>query len=77
MVMIDLMVVDDEEGVRRSLKKVLEREGYRIILAGNGQEAIGIVREDEGSIETVISDSTVWKRSWKSAGSIRRSPGSC
>jgi len=56
MVMVDLMVVDDEEGVRRSLKKVLEREGYRIILAGNGQEAIGIVREDNGSIETVISD---------------------
>ena len=28
-----LMVVDDEEGVRRSLKKVLEKDGYRIILA--------------------------------------------
>jgi adenylate cyclase len=51
-----LMVVDDEEGIRRSLKKVLEREGYRIILAGSGQEAIGIVRDNGGSIETVISD---------------------
>jgi class 3 adenylate cyclase len=51
-----LMVVDDEEGVRRSLKKVLERDGYRIILAENGEEALSIVRSDGRDIETVISD---------------------
>ena len=51
-----LMVVDDEEGVRRSLKKVLERDGYRIILAENGEEALSIVRGDDRDIETVISD---------------------
>jgi adenylate cyclase len=54
--MNSLMVVDDEEGVRRSLKKVLERDGYRIILAGNGEEALSIVRSDGRDIETVISD---------------------
>jgi adenylate cyclase len=54
--MNDLMVVDDEEGVRRSLKKVLERDGYRIILAQNGEEALEIVRSDGRDIETVISD---------------------
>jgi adenylate cyclase len=51
-----LMVVDDEEGVRRSLKRVLERDGYRIILAENGEEALDIVRGDGSDIETVISD---------------------
>ena len=51
-----LMVVDDEEGVRRSLKRVLERDGYRIILAENGEEALDIVRSDGRDIETVISD---------------------
>jgi adenylate cyclase len=51
-----LMVVDDEEGVRRSLKKVLERDGYRILLAENGEEALSIVRSDGRDIETVISD---------------------
>jgi adenylate cyclase len=51
-----LMVVDDEEGVRRSLKKVLEKDGYRIFLAENGEEALSIVRSDGGDIETVISD---------------------
>jgi adenylate cyclase len=51
-----LMVVDDEEGVRRSLKKVLEKDGYRIILAENGEEALSIVRSDGRDIDTVISD---------------------
>ena len=51
-----LMVVDDEEGVRRSLKRVLERDGYRIILAENGEEALNIVKSDGRDIETVISD---------------------
>lgn len=51
-----LIVVDDEEGVRRSLKRVLEREGYRVILAENGEEALDIVRNDSRDIETVISD---------------------
>jgi class 3 adenylate cyclase len=51
-----LIVVDDEEGVRRSLKKVLERDGYRIVLAENGEEALSIIRSDGRDIETVISD---------------------
>jgi adenylate cyclase len=51
-----LMVVDDEEGVRRSLKKVLEKDGYRILLAENGEEALSMVRGDGRDIETVISD---------------------
>jgi adenylate cyclase len=54
--MNDLMVVDDEEGVRRSLKKVLQRDGYRIILAETGEEALDIVRSNGRDIETVISD---------------------
>ena len=51
-----LIVVDDEEGVRRSLKKVLEMDGYRILLAENGEEALSMVRSDGRDIETVISD---------------------
>lgn len=51
-----LLVVDDEEGVRRSLKRVLEKDGYRIILAQGGEEALEIIRNDGVGIETVISD---------------------
>lgn len=51
-----LMVVDDEEGVRRSLKKVLEKDNYRIVLAENGEEALAVIRQNGQDIETVISD---------------------
>ena len=54
--MTGLLVVDDEEGVRRSLKKVLEKDGYAVSLAEDGNRAIDIVREDPYRIETVISD---------------------
>jgi len=54
--MIGLVVVDDEEGVRRSLRKVLENDGYSVLLAENGEQAIRIVADDGLAIETVISD---------------------
>jgi adenylate cyclase len=54
--MIGLMVVDDEEGVRRSLRKVLEKDGYDILLAENGEQAVHMVRENHRGLETVISD---------------------
>lgn len=54
--MAGLLVVDDEPGIRRSLKKVLESEGYAIILAENGNQAIDIVSGNGDDIETVICD---------------------
>ena len=54
--MIGLMIVDDEEGVRRSLRKVLEQDGYDILLAENGQQAIQMVQQNREPIEIVISD---------------------
>lgn len=54
--MIKILIVDDEEGIRMSLKKALERDSYEILLAENGTEAIEIVRKLINEIETVISD---------------------
>ena len=54
--MIKILIVDDEEGVRRSLKKLLQRDGYDILLAENGTEAIDIVRQHVNEIETVVCD---------------------
>ena len=54
--MTGLLVVDDEEGVRRSLKKVLEKDGYAVSLAEDGNQAVDIVRADPYRVETVISD---------------------
>lgn len=54
--MIKILIVDDEEGLRISLKKVLQRDSYEIMLAENGTEAIDIVRKHSNEIETVICD---------------------
>ena len=54
--MTGLVVVDDEEGVRRSFRKVLEGDGYNVLLAENGEQAIDIVGSNGQAIETVISD---------------------
>ncbi|MDI9569957.1 MAG: adenylate/guanylate cyclase domain-containing protein [Pseudomonadota bacterium] len=51
-----VLIVDDEEGVRRSLRKVLERERYGILAAENGREAIEIVKDNKADIAMVISD---------------------
>jgi len=53
---MNLLVVDDEEGVRRSLKKALERDGYHVLLAEDGNRAIGMVGDNPYGIETVMSD---------------------
>ena len=35
-----VLVVDDEPGIRESLREVLSMEGYRIVEAGDGEEAL-------------------------------------
>lgn len=49
-----ILVVDDEETVRRSIQKRLEREGYRVIAIDNGIDALKIF--DTVSFDAVISD---------------------
>lgn len=45
--MIKLLVVDDEERIRRLLKMYLEREGYVVEEAENGQIALQLALENE------------------------------
>jgi len=51
-----ILVVDDEEGIRRSLKGVLEDEGYRVILAEDGDKALSLMEEE--SPDLVLLD--IW-----------------
>ena len=54
--MSGLLIVDDEEGIRRSLKKVLEKDGYSIYQADNGEKAIQMVQDQNQLIDIVVSD---------------------
>lgn len=40
-----ILIVDDEEGIRNSLGDYFERQGFRIFLAENGEQALEKVRE--------------------------------
>jgi class 3 adenylate cyclase len=51
-----LLIVDDEEGVRRALHKALAKENYQIYSVGDGNEAIDLVKQRLAEISIVISD---------------------
>jgi PAS domain S-box-containing protein len=53
-----VLIVDDEEIVRNTATAALERQGYRILVAGNGAQAIEKLRAD-CSIALVILDLTM------------------
>jgi DNA-binding response OmpR family regulator len=49
-----LLVVDDDEAIRRGIAKTLNDAGYSVIAAGNGSEALRLCQETEP--ELVITD---------------------
>jgi CheY-like chemotaxis protein len=42
-----LLITDDDPAARESLRDIFEPEGYRTILAENGEQAIDIVRHQD------------------------------
>ena len=51
-----ILVVEDEDGVRRLLVDTLERSGYCVLAAENGALAIGVAKSHGGPIHAMISD---------------------
>jgi two-component system response regulator FlrC len=49
-----ILVVDDEQEMRRAIEETLRRKGYRTVSAENGAEALA--RIDKGGLRMVISD---------------------
>lgn len=43
--MAKIVVVDDEQMVRDFLRQMLTREGHRVTLASDGEEALGVVEQ--------------------------------
>jgi DNA-binding response OmpR family regulator len=41
-----LLIVDDEERLRALLRDYMEHEGYRVLLASDGQEALRVARQE-------------------------------
>ncbi|MHC4216256.1 MAG: response regulator [Planctomycetota bacterium] len=54
--MTGLLFIDDEEGVRQSIRRALKREPYSIHTAENGATVIKAIQEERSEITIVISD---------------------
>ena len=54
-----VLIVDDEEIVRRTAKTALQRYGFSVLLAENGREGLEVFRESHGRLFAVILDMTM------------------
>jgi two-component system, cell cycle sensor histidine kinase and response regulator CckA len=51
-----LLVVEDEEAVRRLMAGVLQSQGYRVVLARSGEEALALVTGGDHAVDLVVTD---------------------
>jgi CheY-like chemotaxis protein len=51
-----ILLVEDEESLRRATQRVLERLGYRVLGAADGAEALEVFRTHRATIDLILSD---------------------
>jgi PAS domain S-box-containing protein len=51
-----VLVAEDEDGVRALVSQVLRQCGYRVLLAGDGPQALALNAAEGGPIDLVVSD---------------------
>jgi PAS domain S-box-containing protein len=51
-----VLLAEDEETIRRLVSEVLERSGYKVFTAPNGDEALRLLEEHGGEIDLLITD---------------------
>lgn len=51
-----VLLVEDEVGVRNLARRALQRFGYRVLEAGNGEEALMIARQSRDPIHLLLTD---------------------
>lgn len=51
-----ILVVEDEAGIRALVRKILRRQGYEVLEAANGQDALALCREGGRRVDLLITD---------------------
>ena len=51
-----VLLAEDEETIRRLVGEVLERSGYKVFAASNGEEALRLLEEHSGEIDLLVTD---------------------
>jgi two-component system, cell cycle sensor histidine kinase and response regulator CckA len=51
-----VLVIEDEPAMREVTRRILSRNGYRVITAANGREAIEVAADKASGIDVVLTD---------------------
>jgi two-component system cell cycle sensor histidine kinase/response regulator CckA len=51
-----ILVVEDEEGVRRGVQRILKHAGYQVLVAADPQQALSLASDLTGKLDLLLSD---------------------
>lgn len=51
-----ILLVEDEEGVRKMARAILEEKGYSVAIASDGNEALAWFRDHRGEVDLLLTD---------------------
>ena len=51
-----VLLVDDELPVRTFIAKILQREGFEILEAGDGLDALAVLQQMSGDVDVLVTD---------------------
>jgi two-component system, cell cycle sensor histidine kinase and response regulator CckA len=51
-----ILVVEDEEAVRRLVQRILDRNGYEVLVAQSGKMALELVAAHDGEVDLLLTD---------------------
>ena len=54
--LVEILLVEDNEQVRGLALAVLKRQGYTVLIAGNGKEALQLIGTFQGTIDLLLTD---------------------
>ncbi len=60
-----VLIVEDDDSLRKLAQKTLQRHGYRILVSENGEDALRVSGEHEGPIQLMITDVVMPRMSGK------------
>jgi two-component system nitrogen regulation response regulator NtrX len=63
-----ILIVDDETGIRQSLRSVLQEDGYRVETAGSGEECLDLIQRK--TVDLILLD--VWLPGMDGLETLRR-----
>lgn len=51
-----VLLVEDEEGVRRMASRIITSLGYTLLTAGDGEEGVRVAEAHEGTVDLIVTD---------------------